>query len=280
MNGKYALFAAIAALLACGPLRAQQADTSAAAPSAQSPSPTVAPVKSAPPAEDADQDEALLRKVRALRRQLREEFHKKRVSTPEEAADFREKAVDLYIEYHNLTHARSSIPLIDDERLEVHSLIGAHPRICARLFGYELEIYKSTSAYDYKAQAESMFGADKAAEADWTAAIKIAPEPELLRHRGHLYLQRHQYDKAIADFTACIKAGGLAPVYHARALAYFHKDDYAAAADDLAQFFRRNTDSQYAASVARSRLCRKLRKRGFDVEGCEPATGTPEEGDK
>ncbi len=271
MNRKYLVLLALP-LLSCGVLNAREAAAAAA---------NGAPAAAARrPAADSDDDPVLLEKIRSLREQLREEYHKKRESTYGEALAFRSRVVDLYIRYHNLKHQKSAIPMIDNEKLEIHQLIAAHPRISARMFGAELEIYKSTDAYDYKAQAESLYGDDDEAEEDWTAAIKLSPQPELLRHRGHLYLQRRQYDKAIADFTACIKAGGLAPVYHSRALAYFRKDDYAAAADDLAQFFRRNTDRQYAASVARSPLCRKLRKRGFDVEGCEAGEEALKEGGK
>ena len=98
--------------------------------------------------------------------------------------------------------------------------------------------------------------------------MKISPEMELLRHRGHFYLQRHKYDEAIKDFTASINAGGLAPAYHSRALAYFYKDDYSSAAEDLEHFFKINTDKEYSGSVAHSRVCSGLRRHGFNIEGC------------
>jgi tetratricopeptide (TPR) repeat protein len=121
-----------------------------------------------------------------------------------------------------------------------------------------------------------VYGDKAQAEADWTAAIKLAPEAELLRHRGHLYLQQHKYDQAIDDFTAAIKAGDTAPAYHSRAMAYFYKDDYSGAADDLDQFFKLNKDKDYSASVARSRLCKGLIRHGLQVAGCTAGA----EGDK
>ncbi len=215
-----------------------------------------------------DRDPLLMQKVRELKDQLHEEFTIKRASTPEEAGQFRTKAVSLAIEYHNMLHQKSQIRSIGSETLEIHSLIYAHPRIAAHIFSSELEIYRSTDAYDYKAQAEIILGDKEQAEADLTAAIAMAPEAELLHHRGHLYLTEHKYDQAIEDFTRVIKAGGVAPLYHSRAVAYFHKDDYAGAAEDLEQFFKLNTDIEYSKSVAASRLCAGLRKHGFDVAGC------------
>jgi len=209
-----------------------------------------------------------MQKVRELKEQMRGEFAKKRGSTPEEARQFRTKAVNLSIEYHNMLHKRSQLALIGAEDAEIHELIYAHPRIAAHIFASELEIYKSTDAYAYKAQAEVVTGEKAQAESDLTAAIAISPEAELLRHRGQLYLSQRKYDQAIEDFSSALKAGGIVPLYHSRATAYFKKDDYANAAEDLEQFFKLNTDKEYSRSVAASRVCSGLRKRGFAVEGC------------
>ncbi|MCX5785765.1 MAG: hypothetical protein NTX59_08740 [Elusimicrobia bacterium] len=267
MKVKYAVFTALLCCLAAGTqVAAEQPTTDAVAVSTQ------------PAVESAgtDRDPPLMEKVRALKEQMRKEFRKKRVSTPEEARLFRTKAVTLSIEYHNMLHRKSKIPLIGAQDFEIHELIYAHPRIAAHIFACELEIYKSTDAYDHKAQAESIYGDRVKAEADWTAAIEMAPETELLRHRGYLYFTQYKYDQAIADFTRAIKAGGVAPLYHSRAMAYYRKDDYSGAADDLEQFFKLNTDNEYSKSVSGSRICSGLRKHGFAVEGC----AAPENGGK
>ncbi len=259
MKTKYAVFAALFGWLAAGVwVFAQQPASGDVAPSAQ----TIAEPSG------AERDPLLIEKVRDLKAQLHDEFAKKRGSTPEEAGQFRTKAITLSIEYHNMLHKRAPIPLIGALDAEIHELIYSHPKIAAHIFSSELEIYKSTEAYFYKAQAEVITGEKAEAEADLTAAIAIAPEAELLRHRGQLYLSQHKYDQAIEDFSRAIKAGGVAPLYHSRAVAYFKKDDYAGAAEDLEQFFKLNTDKEYSRSVAASRICAGLRKRGFAVEGC------------
>lgn len=265
MIRKYVLLSLFCGCLPAAALRAQQPDTAAARPAAVSAEASVLPA--------ADQDPALVEKLRALRAQLHAEYAKKRASTPEEALSFRQRAVALTIEYHNLLRRKPAIPLLDDGRFEAQRLIYEYPRVAAHIFAEELEIYKSTEAYDYKAQAESVYGHRDEAEEDWTAAIKMAPEPELLRHRGDIYLRLHEYEKAIADFTAAIKGGAAAPVYYSRAIADMRQDDYAGAAEDLGQFFKLNTDKDYSVSVAHSRLCSGLRRRGFEVPGCAPATG-------
>jgi tetratricopeptide (TPR) repeat protein len=259
---KQFLLGAFLCCAASGALYAQQSAPAAAV------APVMSSTRPAAGTPGDDRDSALAEKVRVLKAQLHEEYHKERASTPEEARAFREKAVALTIEYHNLLRKKPAIPMLDDARFEIHRLIYEYPRISAHIFEEELEICRSTEAYDYKAQAESVYGDKDDAEADWTAAIKMSPEPELLRHRGYLYLQQRKYDQAIADFTAAIKSGDTAPAYHSRALAYFYKDDYADAADDLGQFFKLNTDKDYAASVACAHICKALRKRGFAVEGC------------
>ena len=264
MTIKYAVFAALLCCLA--PAARVFAQEQAAGDPAVSTATVPAHTVSGTSGEE--RDPLLMQKVRELKERLHEELVKKRASTPEEAAQFRTKAVALAIEYHNMLHQKSQIRSIGSETLEIHSLIYAHPRIAAHIFSSELEIYKSTDAYDYKAQAEIILGDKERAEADLTAAIAMSPGSELLHHRGHLYLTQHKYDQAIEDFTRVIKAGGVAPLYHSRASAYFHKDDYAGAAEDLEQFFKLNTDKEYSKSVAASRLCAGLRKRGFEVAGC------------
>ena len=265
MMAKYAAFAVLLYYSAAGAgVSAQQQDAGAVSVSTQ------------PAAESAgaDRDPALVRKLSDLKDQINQEYRKKRVAAPADARQFRTKAVTLSIEYHNMLHKTSQIPLIGAEDLEIHQLIYAHPRISAHIFAYELDICKSTDAYDYKAQAETIYGDAFQAEADWTAAIAMSPENELLRHRGHLYFTQRKFDQAIADFTRAIKAGGIAPLYHSRAMAYYSKDDYSSAADDLEQFFKLNTDKGYSQSVSGSRICAGLSKHGFSVEGCaSPAKG-------
>ncbi len=220
-----------------------------------------------------DRDPELIEQMHSLKRQIRAEFSKKRGSTFEEACQFRTRAVILSIKYQNMLRRKAQIPMIGAEDAEIHELIYAHPRIAAHIFSTELEIFRSTGAYDYKAQAEAVCGDKVQAEADWTAALALAQDGELLRHRGHLYLGQRKHDKAIEDFTAALKAGGVAPLYHARAIAYYRSDDYARAAEDLGQFFKLNTDKAFSVSVASSRICSGLRKHGFAVEGCAPENG-------
>jgi len=259
MTRKHTVFAAFVCCLAAG-----------AAVSAQEPAGSEVPASTQPVTEPSgsDRDPLLMKKVREVREQLHDEFTKKHGATPEEARQFRAKAVALSIEYHNMRHQESKLALLGAEEVEIHELIYSHPRIAAHIFATELEICTSTDAYDYKAQAEAILGEKDQAEADWTAAIALAPEAELYRHRGHLYLTQRKYDKAIEDLSQALKAGGVAPLYHSRATAYFKKDDYASAAEDLAQFFKLNTDKEFAGSVASSRICSGLRKHGFAVEGC------------
>jgi tetratricopeptide (TPR) repeat protein len=259
MNLKYAFSAA---LLCCPALCARVAAQPVPAEEVQA---STQPAAAAPL---PDRDPALMKQVRELKEQMHEEFTRKRGSTPEEARQFRTRAVTLSVEYQNMLHKKAQIPLIGAEDAEIHELIYAHPRIAAHIFSAELEICKSTDAYDYKAQAEAVYGDKVQAEADWTAAIALSPDSELLRHRGHLYLGQRKYDKAIEDFTGALKAGGVAPLYHSRALAYYRSDDYARAAEDLGKFFELNTDKVYSGSVAASRICSGLRKHGFAVEGC------------
>jgi len=265
MTIKFALLTALLYYPAAGArLAAQQQETVAVSASTQ-------PAVESP---STDRDPPLMRKLRELKNRMREEFRKKHEPTPEEARRFRTKAVMLSIKYHNIKNKRSKIPLINSEDFAIHSLIYAQPQIAAQIFACELEICKSTDAYNYKAQAEAIRGDKAQAEADWTNAIKIAPETEPLRHRGYLYFTQRRYDQAIADFTRAIKDRGIAPLYHSRAMAYYQKDDYSGAANDLEQFFKLNTDKEYSRSVSVSRLCYGLRKRGFIVEGCaDPENG-------
>ena len=259
MTKKYAVLAAIFCCLAAGTRAVAQQSAAGDVPASTQP---------VAGSGGTDRDPALIGKLRGLKAQIHEEFNKKRASTPEEARQFRTKAVTLSIEYHNMLHKRSKVLRICEEDLEIHELIYAHPRIAEHIFSSELEIYRSTEALDYKAQAEAINGDKVQAEADWTAAIAAAPEPELLCHRGHLYLALHKYDQAIDDFSLALKAGELASAYQSRATAYFRKDDYAAAAEDLERFFKLNKDKEYSRSVAGSRVCSGLVKRGFAVAGC------------
>ena len=257
MMSKYAVFAA---LFCCSTMGVRG--------SAQLAAPADASGLAVAESSGTDQSPLFMEKLNGLKAQIHAEYAKKREATPEEARSFRSKAVTLSIEYHNMLHQKVRLRLIGTEEFEIHELIYARPKIAARLFGYELEICKSTDAYDYKAQAEVVAGDRAQAEADWTAAIAMAPETELLRHRGHLYLGQRKYDKAIEDFSRAIKAGGVAPLYHSRAMAYYRGDNYAGAAEDLEQFFKLNTDKDFSRSVASSRICSGLRKHGFAVEGC------------
>ena len=261
---KYSVFAVILCCLTHGALAA----THKPAPEVVSTS-----TQSATEERSADQTPALIEKVRELRERLRRELAKSRLGTPEEARQFRTKAISLAVEFNNLLHKKSRIQAIGDEDLEIHQLIYAHPRIASHIFASELEICKSTEAYDYKAQADAITGKKAQAEADWTDAIALAPEAELLLHRGHLYLTQHKYDQAIDDFTRALKAGGTAPLYHSRATAYYRKDDYAAAAEDLELFFKHDTNKEYSRSVSVSHICAGLRKHGFTLEGCAAAAG-------
>ncbi len=273
MSIKHLAFAALLPGLCCA-VSAQQVSTSAAA----VPPPPPAELMAGPQPEmpGAEKDPSLLKKLRDLKEQVlteRAKFHarmyaKKHSHTSDDARVFRNKAVRFLGEMNNIMPGRPDIPLINDERFAVHQFICARPRVAARLLTAEMEIAKSTDAYGYRAQARSLYGDLGGAEADLSAAIKMSPQGELFAQRGHLYLRQRKYDKAIADFTKAIKAGAPAPAYHARAAAYFAKDDYAGAAEDLAQFFKLNTDKDFAASISRSKICKSLRRHGFAVEGC------------
>ncbi len=257
MNSRF--FAAILCCLSC------VARAAAQPPDAGAVSASTRPAAESP---GADRDRLLAEKLSGLEDKIREEFKEAHASTSEEARIFRAKAMAIFVKYDETLDRASELPDLDAEEFDIHELIYDYPRIAARIFSAELEIYKSTSAYDYKAQAESLCGDTKQAEADWTAAIKMAPEPELLQHRGHLFMQQHKYGPAIEDFSRAIKTGGSASLYHSRALARKHKDDYAGAAGDLERFFELNTDKEYSSSVAHSPICSGLRRRGFEVEGC------------
>ncbi len=272
MSIKHLAFAALLPGLCCA-VSAQQVSTG---PVPAPPPPAEFLAGPQPEMPGAEKDPSLLKKLRDLKEQVltdRAKSHarayaKKHAHTPDDARAFRNKAVRFLGEMNNIMPGRPDIPLINDERFAVHQFICARPRVAARILTAEMEIARSTEAYGYRAQARSLYGDLAGAEEDLSAAIKISPQGELLAQRGHLYLRQRKYDQAIADFTRAIKAGAPAPAYHARAAAYFAKDDYAGAAEDLGQFFKLNTDRDFAASISRSKICKSLRRHGFSVEGC------------
>ncbi|MDD2772887.1 MAG: hypothetical protein PHP45_04240 [Elusimicrobiales bacterium] len=195
------------------------------------------------------------------------------------ARRFRHKAVGYSLGFHHMRRRKHSAPApLDDEALSIQQFISAHPRHAARLFASELEINKSSQAYVYKAEAESVYGDYRQAEKDYTDAIKLNADAETLRHRAHLYLLQGRFDLAINDLNLSIKnsggTGGSAPAYQERAFAFYRKGEYVKAADDMREFFRINTDKEYARRIAASRLCKNLLKRGFAVEKCAVSTGT------
>jgi len=134
MTIRYAVPVVFLCCAAAGTLQAQQADPA-------QPSAGAAVASSTQPAAGtagAEQDSALAEKVRSLRAKLHEEYSEKRESTPEEARSFREKAIALTIEYHNLLRKKPAVPMLDDARFEVHRLIYGFPHISARIFAGEL----------------------------------------------------------------------------------------------------------------------------------------------
>lgn len=275
MNLKCLFFAGLISGLA-GVGEAQQAATTTAQGAAPQQPVEITAQQQAPEEAGAEKDPAFLKKLNTLKEQVRAEhakLHGKREAkkgpdTAVAACAFRNKAVRAMAEQNSLVPCKPPLPLANDESFEVRQFIYARPRTAARIFTAELEIARSTDAYSYRAQAESLYGDLAGAEADLTEAIKISPQPALLLQRGYLYLRQRKHEQAIADFTRALEEGGPPTAYHSRAVAYFSKDDYAAAAEDLELFFKQNTDKDFAGTISRSRLCRGLLKHGFAIEGC------------
>jgi len=62
--------------------------------------------------------------------------------------------------------------------------------------------------------------------ADFTAAYKIEQKAEYLYHRGYAYYRKKEYDKAIADYTAEIKIKQKEKELHKRGFIYLDDTDY------------------------------------------------------
>lgn len=59
---------------------------------------------------------------------------------------------------------------------------------------------------------------------------------ELTEKRGYAYVQKGEYDEAIADYTEAIRLDSkCAEAYHARGIASYHKGEKAKGDEDIAK---------------------------------------------
>ena len=69
--------------------------------------------------------------------------------------------------------------------------------------------------------------------ADYSAAIRLAPDHNTYCNRGEVYEQKGDYEKAIADYSAAIRLAPYEPYnYRMRGDAYYQKGEYEKAIAD------------------------------------------------
>lgn len=106
--------------------------------------------------------------------------------------------------------------------------------------------------------ADSQQGRSQKAIADFTQAIAAKPDyAEAYLRRGALYAFRRDFDRAIADYDSGLALAPSAPLFHARAGAYFGKGDYDRAIADFTAALALNRDMTAAMLGRASAYLRK-----------------------
>jgi|GEM_PF-3532366 len=131
----------------------------------------------------------------------------------------------------------------------------------------------------FQGMANERLGNLQDALADYNEVIKLDREGidgTAYYLRGMLQQDLNNPELALRDLDAALRlTPANAGVYHAKALLYMEKGDFAPAADNLQLFFRYNTDSNARDIVGASYECEELLAMGYDIKACREALGEP-----